>query len=184
MVALVIFCHSYFPSSFPNSFLSFPRRALPKPLAKEERRESSKKQGFKNNARSSYGLSRRILSLRRMRRIGHMPLLKMFWVYILKSNKFDKTYVGIPDNIEKRLKEHNEGHSSYTRKYRPWSLIYSEELENRKDARIREKWYKSYAGRKAIKNIINNKLLPDRLMVGHTPLERGILVRIQVRQPS
>ncbi|HOW35059.1 MAG TPA: GIY-YIG nuclease family protein [Candidatus Omnitrophota bacterium] len=48
----------------------------------------------------------------------------MHYVYILIS-KVDpsKYYVGITQNIKKRLAEHNENPScSYTTKYKPWNL--------------------------------------------------------------
>jgi len=77
----------------------------------------------------------------------------MTYLYILKSRAFAKTYVGITHNITKRVVEHNSGHSIYTSKYRPWYLIYSEEFSDRIKARQREKYFKSAAGRRKIKNL-------------------------------
>ena len=76
------------------------------------------------------------------------------YIYILKSSKFAKTYVGITDDPIRRLMEHNSGDSSFTNKFKPWVLIYKEELLNRIEARRREKYFKSAAGRKKIKKII------------------------------
>ncbi len=77
-------------------------------------------------------------------------------VYVLKSHKFEKSYVGLTQNIERRLKEHNSGKSNYTKKYLPWSMIYSEECDNLIEARKREKYFKSSVGRKFLKKIFEN----------------------------
>jgi predicted GIY-YIG superfamily endonuclease len=45
----------------------------------------------------------------------------MYIVYILKSSiNPSKTYTGITTDLEKRLKEHNEDKSYYTKRYAPW----------------------------------------------------------------
>ncbi|GIW66557.1 MAG: hypothetical protein KatS3mg095_0455 [Candidatus Parcubacteria bacterium] len=62
----------------------------------------------------------------------------MYYVYILKSLKSNKIYIGISKNPYKRLEEHNKGDSKFTKGYRPWILIYKEFIGNRKDARERE----------------------------------------------
>jgi len=75
----------------------------------------------------------------------------MPFVYILKSPKFHKFYVGSTDNLERRLSEHNSGLSFYTKRFMPWHVIYKEEFVNLSDARKREKYLKSAAGRRFIK---------------------------------
>lgn len=75
---------------------------------------------------------------------------------MLKSLEYEKTYVGITNDIERRLKEHNAGKSDYTRKFIPWKIVYKEELNNRKIAREKEKYFKSAAGRKKVKIILND----------------------------
>ncbi|HSD64446.1 MAG TPA: GIY-YIG nuclease family protein [Ignavibacteriaceae bacterium] len=77
-----------------------------------------------------------------------------YWIYILKSVKYEKTYIGLTNNIQRRLSEHNSGKSIYTNKFKPWEILYIEEVQNLKDARIREKYYKSAAGRRKIKKIL------------------------------
>lgn len=81
----------------------------------------------------------------------------MYIVYVLKSKNFPKSYVGITDNLERRLNQHNDSNSFYTKRYIPWFVIYKEECENRVEARVREKYLKSAAGRKFLrKNIFKN----------------------------
>jgi putative endonuclease len=66
-----------------------------------------------------------------------------------------KSYVGITDDIDRRLREHNSGKHLYTKRYMPWELIYSEELASIDEARKREKYYKSTTGRRALKKLFN-----------------------------
>jgi len=79
----------------------------------------------------------------------------MAYLYILKSLKYQKLYVGSTIDLEHRLIEHNSGLSTYTKLYLPWNIIYKEEHEDIREARKREKYFKSCAGRKFIKNKIN-----------------------------
>jgi putative endonuclease len=75
----------------------------------------------------------------------------MYFVYVLKSIKFAKTYTGITDDINRRLNGHNESHTGYTNKYKPWVILYTEKCRDRIEARGREKYLKSATGRKWIK---------------------------------
>ncbi|MFZ2199575.1 MAG: GIY-YIG nuclease family protein [Microgenomates group bacterium] len=75
----------------------------------------------------------------------------MYFVYILKSSNYPKTYVGITDNLARRINQHNNGLHFYTKKYLPWKIIHEEQVENRITARSREKYLKSAAGRKWIR---------------------------------
>ena len=78
----------------------------------------------------------------------------MFFVYALWSEKHNKIYVGFTNDPERRLKEHNEGKSTFTKKYRPWNRFYLEEVVNSVEARRKEKYYKSGWGRKKLQSIL------------------------------
>jgi putative endonuclease len=79
----------------------------------------------------------------------------MSYVYILKSLNHKKLYVGSTNNLERRLSEHNNGFSFYTKRYKPWSVIYLEEYRDINDARKRERYLKSSAGRRFIKKNVS-----------------------------
>lgn len=79
----------------------------------------------------------------------------MYYIYILKSKFFNKSYVGKTDNVERRLKEHNSGKSIYTKRYKPWELLYFEEFVTNTEAVNREKFYKTKKGRVKLKEIFN-----------------------------
>ncbi len=81
-----------------------------------------------------------------------------FYVYALFSSKFNKIYIGQTNNLKKRLYEHNNGLlSTYTKKFKPWEIIYSEVFSTRSEAIKREKQLKSQKGREFIWNIIKAK---------------------------
>ena len=76
----------------------------------------------------------------------------MFYVYVWYAEKFNRYYTGFTENIERRLIEHNNGKTKSTKPYRPWKVIFIEECNSRLNARQKEKYYKSDAGREKIKN--------------------------------
>jgi putative endonuclease len=51
-------------------------------------------------------------------------------------------------DISNRLKEHNVGKNRFTKGHRPWKIIYVEQHDDWKSARIREKYLKFSAGKK------------------------------------
>ena len=75
----------------------------------------------------------------------------MFYVYVIQNSKGD-VYKGHSDNIQKRISEHNRGDTKSTRKANDWELKYSEVFEKREEAIKREKYLKSAAGRRFLKN--------------------------------
>ena len=79
----------------------------------------------------------------------------MFSVYVLFSKQYNKIYIGYTSNLESRLLSHNQLSSKgYTKKYRPWDLIYKQEFELKADALKRELELKSARGRKFIREEI------------------------------
>ena len=79
----------------------------------------------------------------------------MVTVYVLQSLVSSIKYVGITEDLERRLKEHNQGKSKFTATYIPWKIIYSEVHQNYLDARKREKYLKSAAGKKFLYKLLN-----------------------------
>ena len=67
-------------------------------------------------------------------------MIKKFYVYILECA--DKTlYTGYTNDLEKRLKAHNEGKGAkYTKNRLPVKLVYHEEFDDKKEAMSRE-WH-------------------------------------------
>lgn len=77
-----------------------------------------------------------------------------FYVYVLKSEIAEKSYTGSTDDLKRRLDEHNSGKSTYTSRYKPWKIIYTENFPTILEARSREKYLKTRAGRMFLKNVV------------------------------
>ena len=76
----------------------------------------------------------------------------MVYVYVIRSEKDGRFYVGMTGDVEKRVKEHNKGKTKRTKGYTPWKLFFFEEHENRLIARKREVYLKSGYGKSWIKD--------------------------------
>jgi putative endonuclease len=70
------------------------------------------------------------------------------YVYILVSESDEsRHYTGLTDDLEARLKAHNDGQVSHTLKYRPWRIETAIAFRSREKAVIFEKYLKSHSGR-------------------------------------
>ena len=63
-------------------------------------------------------------------------------------------YVGSTQDLDARVKRHNQGRSKYTKARRPWKLIYYEEYPNRLTATKREKEIKSRKSKQYIESLV------------------------------
>ncbi len=68
-----------------------------------------------------------------------------FYVYLLKSLITNHFYIGFTDNLEIRLEKHNRGLVYWTKRYKPWQIIYYEAYRSKSDALLREKQLKRFA---------------------------------------
>ncbi len=75
-------------------------------------------------------------------------------MYILYSEKLDKYYIGSCMNIERRIYEHNIGHSKFTSTGIPWLMVYKEEFHTTEEARRRELQVKKMKSRKFIEKLL------------------------------
>lgn len=75
----------------------------------------------------------------------------MHYVYIIQNDK-GTWYTGSTSNLRKRLREHNEGRSTWTKGKGSWRVIYYEGCLNEQDARSRELYLKSGVGKRYLKN--------------------------------
>jgi len=81
----------------------------------------------------------------------------MYYTYILQSEKDGSYYIGQTNNLEERLKRHNEGRSKYTKYKRPWKLVYLKDFDTRKEAIQLESEIKSKKRKSYIEYIIASK---------------------------
>ncbi|HSV77269.1 MAG TPA: GIY-YIG nuclease family protein [Bacteroidales bacterium] len=80
-------------------------------------------------------------------------------VYVIQSQLDYRLYKGLAKDIHLRLKEHNSGKNFSTKPYKPWTLVFSQEFDDLKEARRYEKYLKSGAGRKFLKMYLEKRKL-------------------------
>jgi putative endonuclease len=83
----------------------------------------------------------------------------MQYVYLIKSQKTNKYYIGCTSDLRKRLSEHNTGKSFYTKNKGPWEVRYYEAYYSKADAFQREKQLKkNKSGYRELKKRLKNSL--------------------------
>ncbi len=74
--------------------------------------------------------------------------MKYYYVYILQSeNDSEKFYTGFTDDLESRLRAHNQGKCVHTSKFVPWRVKTAIAFTNNERALAFEKYLKSASGR-------------------------------------
>ena len=81
----------------------------------------------------------------------------MHYIYVIKSKKDNKLYIGLTRDLGRRLLQHNQKLSKSTKSRTPFVLVYYETYTSAKDARIRERKLKQFKNsytelKKRIKN--------------------------------
>jgi putative endonuclease len=72
----------------------------------------------------------------------------MMFVYLLSSQKYPKRrYVGLTDDFERRLGEHNSGQCTSTYKFRPWKCEVKIWFDDPEKGEAFEMYLKSGSGR-------------------------------------
>lgn len=79
----------------------------------------------------------------------------MFYAYVIKSLKDSSFYKGHCEDIQVRLKEHNAGKTKSIVAKLTFELVYYEKFEKRELGIRREKYFKTAAGRKYLKQNLN-----------------------------
>lgn len=78
----------------------------------------------------------------------------MRYVYPIQNiDEPDKRYIGLANDVVRRLNEHNSGKSIYTNKHKPWRLAASFGFENEQKAFDFERYLKHGSGHAFAKNI-------------------------------
>jgi len=94
---------------------------------------------------------------------GRRELLGLdYCVYVLRSGRDGDLYTGYTENLERRVKEHQAGMSAATAPRRPLHLVLCEYYGNSADAKRREKYLKTSAGKRAIRLMLRETLKPVR----------------------
>ncbi len=90
---------------------------------------------------------------------------RMYWVYIIRSLRDNKHYIGYTNNLDRRLQEHNRGKSESVKHRGPFILVHCEKYLTKIEAVRREKQIKSYKGGEAFRRLFNNTQSPSSSLV-------------------
>ena len=82
----------------------------------------------------------------------------MYYTYVLQSETDDGFYIGFTQNLKLRFEQHNKGQVSSTKNRRPFKIIYCEGCLNQADATKREKYLKTFNGKRFLHNRLKSYL--------------------------
>lgn len=82
----------------------------------------------------------------------------MYYSYVLQSEKDNGFYVGFTEDFKLRFEMHEKDVVESTKNRKPLKLIYYEACLNQKDATKREKYLKTYNGRRFLYNRLKSYL--------------------------
>jgi len=78
-----------------------------------------------------------------------------YCVYVLESWQDRTRYIGSTGKgIERRLARHHQGGYRFTKRRRPWKIIYAEKVSSRSETVKRKRFLKSGVGRQALERIL------------------------------
>ena len=82
----------------------------------------------------------------------------MYYTYVLLSSKDGTFYTGFTKDLKSRFERHQKGQVDSTRHRTPLELIYYEACLSENDATKREKYFKTYLGKKFLRNRLKSYL--------------------------
>ena len=83
-------------------------------------------------------------------------------IYILLSQKSDRYDIGQTNNLEIRLRQHQDGRNSWANRYKPWVVIYQNRHTTRAEAIKEERYLKSLKNKERIREYIAKKSTKHR----------------------
>ena len=91
----------------------------------------------------------------------------MAFTYILFSAAINSYYVGSTNDLTDRLKRHNKGRSTFTKRGIPWIVVYQKSYPTKSEAYQAEHSIKSQKSRKYIQKIVwkylHEQVIPIRI---------------------
>lgn len=79
--------------------------------------------------------------------------LEKSYTYILTNATHTVLYIGVTNDLRRRIREHANGLSFFTKKYKVHKLVYFEMFSHITDAIAREKQWKSWSRKKKMELI-------------------------------
>lgn len=82
--------------------------------------------------------------------------LFMFYTYILYSSLKDKYYIGASENLEERLKKHNNKNKGFTNQTNDWKIAFRKKFDTKAEALAFEKQIKAWKSKIKIQKLISS----------------------------
>jgi len=82
----------------------------------------------------------------------------MYYTYVLLSSKDERFYTGYTRDLKLGFEQHSKGEVESTGDRRPFELIYYEACIDQKDAFKREKYLKTYHGKRYLQRRLKSYL--------------------------
>jgi putative endonuclease len=82
--------------------------------------------------------------------------MTFYYVYVIESTDQVFRYTGVTNNLERRLKEHNNREEPSTKAYAPLELIFYEGYRSKSDAKRREEYLKSTKGKRVLRRMLRD----------------------------
>jgi len=92
--------------------------------------------------------------------------MKFYYVYVLQSKNQNFIYVGYTTDLQERFLLHNKGQVKSTKKFYPFELIFYEAYCNKKDAKRREKYFKTTKGKTTLRTMLKEYLAERKTHFG------------------
>ena len=83
----------------------------------------------------------------------------MAYVYVLESEKNKKFYIGSADNLDDRLKRHNQGYEKAKKPYRPYKIAFQQKCLSMEEAKKLERKIKKWKRRDLISKVIESGII-------------------------
>jgi putative endonuclease len=80
--------------------------------------------------------------------------MQKYFLYILYSERLDRYYVGSSHDPDTRLHFHNTSFKGWTKRGRPWRLVFSKEFSGKTEVLKIERWLKQQKNRSVLEAII------------------------------
>ena len=86
---------------------------------------------------------------------------EIYYLYILHSDSLDQFYVGVSYDPEARWVYHNSSKKGWTRRGRPWRLVFKHEFPNRSEAQKAERFVRAQRSTAFIRKVISGAFTLD-----------------------
>ena len=81
-----------------------------------------------------------------------------YYLYIIQSKVNQSHYIGYSVNPWRRVEYHNEQNKGFTRRNRPWVIVYTEAFDTKSQAMKAERIVKKWKSKRMIQQLIQREI--------------------------